>query len=60
MRALLPLLLLLLGACGDRRSFDERFNDPQAELEQRSAELDRKLEEEQALSNEPPRAAPPR
>lgn len=48
MRALLPAALLLLAGCGDRRTFDERFNDTQAELQQRSAELEQKLNEEQA------------
>lgn len=44
MRLLLPILLLLAG-CGDRRSFDERFNDTEARLKEKSAELERKQEE---------------
>jgi hypothetical protein len=33
-------------ACGDRRSFDERYNDTSAELEQRAHALDQNLANE--------------
>ena len=45
MRALLPLAMVVLAGCGDRRTFDDKFNDTQAELERKSAELDRRVEE---------------
>ena len=40
------LLLLALGACGDRRDFDERYNDAGAELENRARALDQNLANE--------------
>ena len=40
------LCLAALAACGDRRSFDERYNDTGAELEQRARALDNKLANE--------------
>jgi hypothetical protein len=51
MRRLL-LAAVLLAGCGDRRTFDEKFNDTEAELQKRSAELDRRLEAEQNSINE--------
>ena len=40
------LCLLALGACGDRRDFDERYNDAGAELEKRARSLDQNLANE--------------
>jgi cytochrome c-type biogenesis protein CcmH/NrfF len=37
------LWLLALAACGDRRSFDERYQDTSVELEQRARALDQNL-----------------
>ncbi|WP_300975009.1 hypothetical protein [Sphingomonas sp. LHG3406-1] len=38
-----PLLLLALTACGDRRSFDERYSDTSDKLEQKARQLDENL-----------------
>ena len=35
---------LALVACGDDRSFDDRFNDTAGEIEQRAANLDAQIE----------------
>lgn len=43
MRLLALFLALVLAACGDRRSFDERYNDTSAELEQRARAIDQNL-----------------
>ncbi|NJC05573.1 hypothetical protein GGQ97_001366 [Sphingomonas kaistensis] len=40
------LCLLALGACGDRRDFDERYNDAGAELENRARAIDQNLANE--------------
>lgn len=42
---LLPTLLIALAAtgCGDRRSFDERYEDTSRELENRAERLDANL-----------------
>jgi hypothetical protein len=40
MRRPLLLVSLLLAGCNDRRSFDERYDDTQRNLEQRAANLD--------------------
>jgi hypothetical protein len=42
------MCVLVLAACGERRSFDERYNNASAELEQRARTLDRKLANELA------------
>ena len=42
MRRLLPLLaLVLLSACQQRRTFDERYNSAASDIEKRAADLDR-------------------
>ena len=47
MRALAALLCLsALAACGDRRSFDQRYEDTSSELEQRAKALDQNLHNE--------------
>jgi cell division protein ZapA (FtsZ GTPase activity inhibitor) len=40
------LTLLALAGCGDRRSFDERYKDTSANLEQRARALDQNLTNE--------------
>jgi hypothetical protein len=40
----LLLCLVALSACGDRRSFDERYEDTSSELEQRAKALDQNLQ----------------
>lgn len=40
------LALLALTACGDRRSFDERYNDTGARLEEKARALDQNLANE--------------
>jgi len=40
MRAFGFLAALALSSCGDRRSFDERYNDTQRNLEERAQNLD--------------------
>jgi hypothetical protein len=40
----LTLLLVSASACGDRRTFDERYRDTGQELENRAEQLDRNLE----------------
>jgi hypothetical protein len=37
---------LVLAACGDRRSFDERYNDAGSELEQRARAIDQNIANE--------------
>lgn len=37
---------LALAACGDRRSFDERYNDAGSELEQRARAIDQNIANE--------------
>jgi hypothetical protein len=47
MRAAAALLCLCaLSGCGDRRSFDERYEDTSSELEQRAKALDQNLQNE--------------
>jgi hypothetical protein len=48
------LVLLALGGCGERRSFDERYATTQNELDERA----RKLDAASADSNAPARDAP--
>lgn len=43
--------LLALGACGDRRNFDERYRDTGAELENRARALDANLADEPLPEN---------
>ena len=38
------LLVLILAGCNDRRSFDERYEDTQRELEHRAKKLDTAIE----------------
>ena len=40
------LALLALAACGDRRSFDQRYEDTGSELEQRARAIDQNLANE--------------
>jgi hypothetical protein len=42
MRWLLPVLLML-GACEDQRSFDDRYADTEAQLENKARSLDERL-----------------
>jgi hypothetical protein len=49
------LALAALAACGDRRSFDERYNDAGSELEERARAIDRNIANE--LPAEEPAAA---
>lgn len=42
-----PLILLALAACGDRRTFDERYEDTGAKIEERARALDEKIANEQ-------------
>ena len=37
---------LAVAACGDRRSFDERYNDAGSELEQRARAIDQNIADE--------------
>lgn len=53
MRLLALTLALMLAACGDRRSFDERYNDTSAELEQRALAIDRNLAANEGNSASP-------
>ena len=45
MRLLAICLAVVLAGCGDRRTFDERYNDTSAELENKARQLDRNLAE---------------
>ncbi len=38
--------LLALTACGDRRSFDERYNDTSSQLEERARAIDQNIANE--------------
>jgi hypothetical protein len=40
---LVLLLLFLVTACGDQRSFDQRYEDTAAAIQQRAAEHDAKM-----------------
>ena len=40
------LVMLALGACGDRRSFDERYNETGTKLEEKARALDQNLANE--------------
>ena len=40
--------LLLLGGCGDRRDFDQRYNDTSDKLEEKARRLDQNITAEQA------------
>jgi hypothetical protein len=42
----LLLAIVALSACGDRRSFDERYNDTSSELEQRARAIDQNIANE--------------
>lgn len=58
MRLVAPLLMLcVLAACGDRRSFDQRYSDTSRKLEEKARELDANLAAAEAAENE---AAPER
>ena len=46
MRVALALVLLSLAACGDRRSFDERYNDAGAALEEKARAIDANIANE--------------
>ena len=47
MRGLAAVLCLLaLASCGDRRTFDERYQDTSSELEKRTQALDQNLANE--------------
>ena len=54
MRLAMILLALSLMACGDRRSFNERYEDTAANLEAKARELDR-----QANAADKRKAVPP-
>jgi len=41
----LTLLLLAASACGDRRSFDQRYDDTSRTLENKAEQLDQNLSE---------------
>jgi hypothetical protein len=57
MRAVAAMLCLCaLAGCGDRRSFDERYEDTSTKLEQRARALDQNLTNELA-AEEPDSAA---
>ncbi|GAA4033411.1 hypothetical protein GCM10022281_11510 [Sphingomonas rosea] len=43
MRVALLVLALTLAACGDRRTFDERYDDTEAKLNQKAKQLDANL-----------------
>ena len=45
MRLLVICVAMLLIGCGDRRTFDERYNDTSAELDNKAQQLDRNLSE---------------
>lgn len=45
MRLVALCVAVLLGGCGDRRTFDERYNDTSAQLENKAQQLDRNLSE---------------
>jgi hypothetical protein len=48
MRTAALLLLLLLGACEDRRSFDQRYSDAERKLDEKATALDRTLQDANA------------
>jgi hypothetical protein len=45
------LCLLAVAACGDRRTFDERYDDAGTKLEERARALDQNLANELAPEN---------
>lgn len=45
------LIALSLAACGDRRTFDERYQDTGAKLEEKARALDRNLADEAPADN---------
>jgi len=45
MRLLAISIAVILAACGDRRTFDERYNETSAQLENKAQQLDRNLSE---------------
>jgi hypothetical protein len=51
------LCLCALGGCGDRRSFDERYEDTSTQLEQRAKALDQNLQNELAAEELEPKPA---
>ncbi|CAA9492957.1 MAG: hypothetical protein AVDCRST_MAG44-317 [uncultured Sphingomonas sp.] len=44
------LLAVALAGCGDRRSFDERYQDTQRNLQQRSHDLDAAINETDSVA----------
>ena len=45
---LLGVVLAMLGGCGDRRTFDERYNDTGKQLEEKARALDQNLADEES------------
>ena len=58
--AVLMMSLLALASCGDRRSFDERYQDTSQELENRAQRLDQNLATAPAQQNDTAPGAPDR
>lgn len=52
-------LLLALTACGDRRSFDERYEDAGRTIENKARELDRNLADQEVPAQRPAEPAGP-
>jgi hypothetical protein len=49
----LLLLLAVVAGCGDRRSFDERYQDTGREIENRAREIDRNIAANENASDRP-------
>ncbi|WP_205478472.1 hypothetical protein [Sphingomonas arenae] len=49
--ALFLVAFLLVAGCGDRRDFDERFNDTSSEISARAQAIDANLSDAQSAQN---------